>query len=221
MTEERNIVAFEFHWVNKIGQEETLEAQEVLLLIVNFLDAVTRSRFFSGCGKRNHFVEKCSMQQSLGKRDTFSKAKIHAVQEETTSSDDEILTVEISPQSNLEINAVTQSPQKNKIFASMLIKGRQISFQLDSGATCNVLPDHFVPPGTKVEKSDYSLRMYSKALLPITGICKLKVVNPKIQAQYTVRFIIVKGDYVPLLGANAAQKMGLLTVDMRIFLMLM
>ena len=79
-------------------------------------------KFCSGCGKRNHFVEKCSMQQSPGKRAVFSKAKIHAVQEETTSNEDEILTVEISPQSNLEINAVTQSPPKNKIFVSMAIK---------------------------------------------------------------------------------------------------
>ena len=153
------------------------------------------------------------MQKSPGKRDTFSKAKIHAVKEETTSSDEEILIVEISPQNNLEINSVSQSPTKNKIFASMFIKGRQISFQLDSGATCNVLPEHFVPPGTKVEKSDHSLRLYSQALLPIRGICKLKVTNPKTQTEYTVGFIIVKGDYVPLLGANAAQKMDLLTVN--------
>ena len=170
-------------------------------------------KFCSGCGRRNHFVEKCSMQKSPGKRDTFSKGKIHAVKEETTSSDEEILILEISPQNNLEINAVSQSPLKNKIFAPMFIKGRQISFQLDSGATCNVLPEHFVPPGTMVEKSDHSLRLYSKALLPIKGICKLKVANPKTQTEYTVRFIIVKGDYVPLLGANAAQKMGLLTVN--------
>ena len=95
----------------------------------------------------------------------------------------------------------------------MIIKGRQIGFQIDSGATCNVLPEHFVPPGTKVEKSDHSLRLYSKALLPINGICKLKVVNPKIQTEYTVRFVVVKGDYVPLLRANAAQEMGLLTVN--------
>ena len=66
------------------------------------------------------------------------------MKEETTSSDEEILIVEISPQNNFEINSVSQSPTKNKIFASMFIKGRQISFQLDSGATCNVLPDHFV-----------------------------------------------------------------------------
>ena len=64
-----------------------------------------------------------------------------------------------------------------------------------------------------MEKSDHSLRLYSKALLPIRGICKLKVTNPKTQTEYTVRFLIVKGDYVPLLGANAAQKMGLLTVN--------
>ena len=50
-------------------------------------------KFFSGCGKRNHFVERCSMQKSPGKRDTFSKAKIHAVKEETTSSDEEILII--------------------------------------------------------------------------------------------------------------------------------
>ena len=129
-------------------------------------------KFCFGCGKRNHFVERC-MQKSPGKKDTFSKAKIHAVKEETTSSDEEILIVEISPQNKLEINSVSQSPPKNKIFASMFIKGKQISFQIDSGATCNVLPEHLVPPGTMVEKSDHSLRLYSKALLPIRGICSL------------------------------------------------
>ncbi|XP_065061116.1 uncharacterized protein K02A2.6-like [Rhopilema esculentum] len=170
-------------------------------------------RYCSGCGKRNHFVEKCSLKKPPGMRDTFSKAKIHAVKEENTSSDDEILVVEISPKNNLAINAVSQSPPKNKIFASMIIKGRQICFQLDSGATCNVLPKHFVLPGTKVEKLDHSLRLYSQAVLPINGICKLKVVNPKNQTEYTVRYVVVKGDYVPLLGANAAQKMGLLTVN--------
>ena len=122
----------------------------------------------------------------------------------TSSSDEEILIVEISPQNNLEINSVSQFPPNN--FASMILKGRQIPFQIDSGAACNVLPEHFFPPGTAVEKSDHSLRLYSKALLPIKAICKLKVSNPKTQTEYAVRFIIVKGDYVPLLGANAAQK---------------
>lgn len=37
--------------------------------------------------------------------------------------------------------------------------------------------------------------------------------NPKTKTEHTVRFIIVEGDYVPLLGANAAQKMSLLTVN--------
>ena len=42
---------------------------------------------------------------------------------------------------------------------------------------------------------------------------KLKVANSKNQTGYTFRFVIVKGDYVPLLAANAALKMGLLTVN--------
>lgn len=48
------------------------------------------------------------------------------MKEESTSSDEEILIVEVSPQNNLEINAVTQSSVKNKIFAPMITKGRQI-----------------------------------------------------------------------------------------------
>ena len=130
------------------------------------------------------------------------------MKEETTSSDEEILIVEISPQNKLEINSVFQAPPKNKMFASMFVKGKQISFQLDLGATCNVLPEHLLPPDTMEEKSDHSLRLYSKALLPMRGICRLKVGSPKTQTEYTVRFIIVKGDYVTLLGANASQKMG-------------
>ena len=41
----------------------------------------------------------------------------------------------------------------------------------------------------------------------------MKLVNPKTQAEYTVSFIIVKGDFVPLLAANASQKLGLLPVN--------
>ena len=118
--------------------------------------------------------------------------KSHVVKEINASINDDILIVEISPINKLEKNAVSQSPPKNKTFASMFIKDKQICFQLDSGATCNVFPEHFVLLGTKVDKSDHSLRLYSQALLPINGICKLKVENPKNQTEYTVRFVIVK-----------------------------
>lgn len=143
-------------------------------------------RFCPGYGKRNQIIKKYNMQKLPSKRDTFPNAKIHAVNEETTSGAEEILIVDISPQNNLEINTVSQSPVNNKIFASMLIRGREISFQLDSGATCNVLPEHFVPPATTVKTSDHSLHLYGKALLARKGICKLKVTNPKTQIDYTV-----------------------------------
>ena len=135
------------------------------------------------------------------------------MKEETTSSDEEILIAEISPLNNLEINSVSQAPPQNKILASMFIRCRQISFQFNSDATYNVVPEYFIPPGNIMAKSDHSLRLYSKELLPMRGICKLNLANPKTQTEYTVRFIIVKMDYAPLLGANGAQKMGLLTVN--------
>ena len=40
----------------------------------------------------------------------------------------------------------------------------------------------------------------------------LSVVNPRNNKKYQVRFLIVKESLTPLLGLNATEKMGLLTV---------
>ena len=45
------------------------------------------------------------------------------------------------------------------------------------------------------------------------GTCALPVVNPRNNAEYKVRFLIVKKNLTPLLGLNATGKMGFLTVQ--------
>ena len=84
---------------NKVTQEDPLEIQEALSQTAKFVDVVIRGTKSLAQpmvnfvlvvvreaillrGKRSHFVERC-MQKKPGKRAKFSKAKIHAVKEET------------------------------------------------------------------------------------------------------------------------------------------
>ena len=45
------------------------------------------------------------------------------------------------------------------------------------------------------------------------GECRVKMINPKAEYKYAVKFVIMKEDFYPLLGANAIQKMALITVN--------
>lgn len=39
--------------------------------------------------------------------------------------------------------------------------------QIDTGVSCNVLPQKFEPPGTNIVDSDRTLKMYSKCIVPV------------------------------------------------------
>ena len=67
----------------------------------------------------------------------------------------------------------------NKILATMEIAGESVQMQIDTGASCNVLPQEFVPPGTNIAECDRTLKMYSKSIMPVLGTCRVGTRNPK------------------------------------------
>ena len=83
---------------------------------------------------------------------------------------------------------------------------------IDTGASCNVLPQKYVPHGTLITKTDRTLKMYSKSTLPVLGKCRVSMRNPKNSKKYNVEFVVVKGNYTPLIGSGASQQMNLVTV---------
>ena len=85
--------------------------------------------------------------------------------------------------------------------------------QIDTGASCNVLPQKFVPSGTNIIQSDRTLKMYSKSTMPVLGTCRVRMRNPKNNKKYNAEFVVVKGDYTPLIGSRASQQMNLVTVQ--------
>ena len=71
---------------------------------------------------------------SLVETDLSSEEEILSV--ELFAEDDNVSTSEV-------VNSVSDFP--NKIYAVMEIQGKPVRMQIDSGATCNVLPKKFLP----------------------------------------------------------------------------
>lgn len=129
------------------------------------------------------------------------------------SSEEELLSVTfVSIEGNVHTIHEDGLPRK-KIFATMEIAGESVRMQIDTGASCNVLPQKFVPPGTNIVECDRTLKMYSKSIMSVLGTCRVGMRNPKNKKKYNAEFVIVKGDYTPLIGSHASQRMNQVTVQ--------
>ena len=111
------------------------------------------------------------------------------------------------------MNAVDTDKWHNKqLFAVMLLGKKTVKFQIDCGATCNVIPINLLDPNTKMEDTKSVLVMYNKSKLKPLGKCKLKLRNPRNQKLYQLEFQVVDsgGTTVPLLGKRASEGMQLM-----------
>ena len=165
------------------------------------------------CGKTNHFAKLC--KQKLGGRQR-RKERIHRVRDAKTSQDssDEEYCFTISSQ-NLEeqsVKSVSSQPIKSKIFATMEIKGHPVRFQVDSGATCNVISKNDLPNECPIAHSKQVLSMFNGSKMETIGKCRVNLVNPKVDEECETEFVVVNNDCTPLLGSKTVQKMKLIKV---------
>ena len=165
------------------------------------------------CKKENHVASKCHLHE---KKTSSKKKKPKAPKsswketsrkkvsfvETDLSSEEEILYVELSTEDDNKstsevINSVTDFP--NKIYAHMEIQGKPVRMQIDSGASCNVLPKKYLPGVAEINKQQISA----------LGKARASMRNPMTRKKYNAEFVVVVGNYTPLIGARAAQQMGL------------
>ena len=162
----------------------------------------------SNCGKLNHFKEKC-----LGKNANVKKKVHQVVLEEDLgdTSEEELLSVDLDNEHVLSVNAA-DSAYQTKIFVTMEIERKPVKMQIDSGASCNVMPEKFVPKRTETKNTNQTLLLYDKSSIPVAGICKIHFKNLKNNKKYQGDFVVAKGNCIPLLGSRASQQMKLIEV---------
>ncbi|CAC5408069.1 unnamed protein product [Mytilus coruscus] len=168
------------------------------------------------CGKANHFESMCKSEQKSRQR-RHPGHRVRAISEESDESNDyfEINTVTLT-----NVNSVKEKHSRH-IYASMKIIGKNeksklTRFQLDSGATCNIITARTLKELdiNQLQKTSQILTMYNNTTIKPIGKCILKLVNPKNNDKFKAEFVVVKdGTLTPLLGSKAVQAMNLVTVN--------
>ena len=108
---------------------------------------------------------------------------------------------------------------KGPIYAEMWMNDKSVKFQIDSGATVNVLPNKYVSKDD-IHPCDVTLHMWNRTTREVIGKTLATLVNPVNQTSYSVQFEVVEGNLTPLLGRHAAEKMELITVNYDCFKLL-
>ena len=91
--------------------------------------------------------------------------------------------------------------------------GKLVNFQVDSGATCDVV--RLKDVGVKEEQLQASsdiLQLYDKSRITPLGRWNTELVNPKTGARQKTSLIVVKNAPTAILGAATSQKLDLITV---------
>ena len=64
-----------------------------------------------------------------------------------------------------------------------------------------------------LKPSNKTVVMWTGAEMKLLGECRVKVINPKTEQKYAVKFVVVLEDFHPLLGVSTIQKMAHMTVN--------
>ncbi|XP_060076924.1 uncharacterized protein K02A2.6-like [Ylistrum balloti] len=166
------------------------------------------------CGRDNHFEIKCQgraqqkPQQKHVHKQKLTK-KVHYVDED--DYDDEfVLTIR-------HVNAIND--YSKRIQAKMFIQDQDVLFQVDCGSTVNILPEKMYMKIFRdnelrdLEDTTIRLVMFNKTETKPLGKRRVRVVNPATGKRNSVEFVIVRGNVQAILGAQASQQMGLITVN--------
>lgn len=135
--------------------------------------------------------------------------------EDITCITETVDTLETHSSEGVELERVKQRKESDTLllYAGMLLGKDMIKFQIDCGASCNIIPIKLLNPDIKIEHTDSVLVMYNKSKLKPLGKCEIKIRNPRNHKLYRLEFQVVKADgAVPLLGRRANEAMKLIEV---------
>ena len=161
------------------------------------------------CKKKNHFRSQCDkMKAAAGKKST--SGKLHAVCENDRLTDD---ADSLSDSSSEYIMKVSHTLSSSKgILAKMQVGESIVQFQVDCGASVNVIPLRYVAE-CNITPYESELQMWNSSTLSPVGKCRMKIRNCKNMKKYSVEFVVVKQDFMPLLGRKASEQMNLIAVN--------
>lgn len=113
--------------------------------------------------------------------------------------------------STVTVSAV-KSPNK-LIYAQMIVEGHPVTFQIDCGASVNIITRKHLAETTQLTPPRTTLEMWNTDLLKPVGEARVAFTNPATDTVHEYNFVVVEEDFMPLLGAATSLDMKLITVN--------
>ena len=135
---------------------------------------------------RNHFSSVCHQKHSHTEGPhlaiTCREIKVHEVHSDLSpASEDELRVLSFPDQ----VNFVGRT--KNQIYATMEVGIKTVRIQVDTGASCNVLPHRYLSTATEIRRKKRELVTYSKSKLSVPETATESVRNPQNNREYTIK----------------------------------
>lgn len=169
----------------------------------------------SACGKMNHFSVACHNPKTNQQQQT---KRVHNVEESLSAKHDD----EDSDEYLFRVESVASVQAKSspkRIYASMRLRDETVKFQVDCGATVNILPVDVYqkvfsdPQLSRLEKSETTLVMFNQSELKPLGCVKVETTNPRNDQCFLTEYTVVPRGHTALLGAQTVQQFSLITVN--------
>ncbi|XP_014672358.1 PREDICTED: uncharacterized protein LOC106812875 [Priapulus caudatus] len=176
------------------------------------------------CGEKNHFKSKFpdnmrrrQQKQRVSAPFRTGRGRVNQLKEEyyddvsASNSDYEWCNTVTAQEKRLSVQAVTcVSPTSRMTKCRMMVGGSEVDFQVDTGASVNMLPSRFAD---KIERYRGVLNMWNKAVHKPAGTCRMKVTNPRNNRRYSVPFVVFEDERQPILGYQTSVQMNLIQVQ--------
>ena len=170
------------------------------------------------CGGKNHFSKVCRQARRAVHWITHDEKGKDAAND-WDLEDTVQLVSSFNTADDTETLFTISTPIQTTVFGHFTVNGRLTRFQLDSGASCNVLREkdidisrHMLRP-TKMK-----LRVYNGLIMRPLGSVSVLIRNPVTEENFKMDFLVVSEASTAILGAKACQEMRLISIHREKFL---
>ena len=98
------------------------------------------------------------------------------------------------------VHAIKKEDYPKEIYTEMVVAKKPVKFQVDSGASVNVIPAELAPD-EPLKRTTKTLRMWNDTTLQPLGSCRTILQNPKNGKKFSVEFLVVEKQLTPIIGA--------------------
>ena len=166
------------------------------------------------CGLRNHYAAVCmtQLQHSIRQAHDETVRQVYTCDDEGTCKPTQQESSRLSKADwafmmiSLEANESdgrgadiyniiadkASSTHATKAFTCLEKGGTSVKFQLDTGASCNIIGRHHLPTKIELHLTSKVLTMYNRSTIIPLGLHQTIVRNPKTNTKHSVEFVVIE-----------------------------